>query len=108
MPSLLSAPYLGFQTPYDPHHHLLDSTRQFILTKNNPLFYQGVYAHGIGSDHTASSYVWPMSIIIEGLSHRSQANLDSVWKRLETSHAGTFAMHESFNVNEPKQFTRTW
>lgn len=49
-----------------------------------------------------------MSIIMEGLTDPSPANLESVWKRLETSHAGTFAMHESFNVNEPKQFTRAW
>jgi meiotically up-regulated gene 157 (Mug157) protein len=49
-----------------------------------------------------------MSIIMEGLTNNSQENLDYVWKRLEISHAGTFAMHESFNVNNPKEFTRTW
>ncbi len=49
-----------------------------------------------------------MSIIMEGLTNHSQENLDHVWKRLEISHAGTFAMHESFNVNNPKEFTRTW
>jgi meiotically up-regulated gene 157 (Mug157) protein len=49
-----------------------------------------------------------MSIIMEGLTNYSQTNLDQVWKRLEISHAGTFSMHESFNVNDPKQFTRSW
>jgi meiotically up-regulated gene 157 (Mug157) protein len=49
-----------------------------------------------------------MAIIMEGLTNNSQENLDHVWKRLEASHVGTFAMHESFNVNNPKEFTRTW
>jgi meiotically up-regulated gene 157 (Mug157) protein len=49
-----------------------------------------------------------MSIIMEGLTNNTKTVLDSVWQRLETSHAGTFAMHESFDVNNPKQFTRTW
>ncbi len=49
-----------------------------------------------------------MSIIMEGLTNNSEKNLDSVWQRLEASHAGTFAMHESFNVNNPKEYTRNW
>jgi meiotically up-regulated gene 157 (Mug157) protein len=53
-----------------------------------------------------------MSIIMEGLTlsaeNSTENNLDSVWKRLEASHADTFSMHESFHVNNPKQFTRQW
>ena len=53
-----------------------------------------------------------MAIIMEGLTlaidNRIQDELDSVWKRLELSHADTFSMHESFYVNDPNQFTRSW
>jgi meiotically up-regulated gene 157 (Mug157) protein len=108
VPSLLSASYLQFKTPYDPEDQLIKSTRQFILSSDNQLFYRGEHAHGIGSHHTPAQSVWPMSIIMEGLTNHSQENLDQVWKRLETSHAGTFAMHESFNVNNPQEFTRKW
>lgn len=108
VPSLLSASYLGFKTPYDPQDKLLTSTRSFILSNNNRLFYQGLIAHGIGSHHTPSEYVWPMAIIMEGLTDNSEKILDSVWQRLEASHANTFAMHESFNVNNPKEFSRQW
>ncbi|CAF1289345.1 unnamed protein product [Adineta steineri] len=108
VPSLLSAAYFNFETPYDPHDELIISTRKFILSKDNPLFYEGQHATGIGSHHTQSHYVWPMSIIMEGLTNHSEKNLDSVWKRLEASHAETFAMHESFNVNNPKEFSRAW
>ncbi|CAF0988228.1 unnamed protein product [Adineta ricciae] len=108
VPSLLSGAYLGFKTTYDPNDQILASTRKFVLSTDNSLFFQGEYASGIGSHHTQAQYVWPMAIIMEGFTNHSQANLDSVWKRLEASHAGTFAMHESFDVNNPKQFTRTW
>ncbi|CAF1411524.1 unnamed protein product [Rotaria magnacalcarata] len=108
VPSLLSASYLGFKTPYDPQDQLIASTRNFILSQANRLFFQGKYAHGIGSHHTSPGFVWPMSIIMEGLTNDSEKNLDSVWQRLEASHADTFAMHESFNSNNPKEFTRPW
>jgi meiotically up-regulated gene 157 (Mug157) protein len=45
---------------------------------------------------------------MEGLTDSSEKNLDTVWKRLEASHANTFAMHESFNVDNPTEFTRKW
>jgi meiotically up-regulated gene 157 (Mug157) protein len=108
VPSLLSASYLDFKTPYDPTDELIASTRNFILSKSNPLFYHGQFANGIGSHHTREQYVWPMSIIMEGLTNNSEYNLDTVWKRLEASHADTFAMHESFNINNPKEYTRKW
>ncbi|CAF0719175.1 unnamed protein product [Adineta steineri] len=112
VPSLLSASYFDFKTPYDPSNELIQSTRQFILSKNNTLFFEGKYASGIGSQHTQARYVWPMAIIMEGLTmiidNKTKIDLDYVWERLEVSHADTFAMHESFNVENPKQFSRPW
>jgi meiotically up-regulated gene 157 (Mug157) protein len=53
-----------------------------------------------------------MSIIMEGLTlmidNKIKNDLDYVWKRLELSHVNTFSMHESFNVDNPKEFTRQW
>lgn len=112
IPSLLSAQYLGFKTPYDPTNDLIRSTRQFILSKDNPCFYRGRYASGIGSQHTPQDFVWPMAIIMEGLTmavnSKTIEDLDYVWQRLETSHNDTFSMHESFNANNPKEYTREW
>ncbi|CAF4069709.1 unnamed protein product [Rotaria magnacalcarata] len=112
IPSLLSATYLGFKTPYDPSNLLMQSTRQFILSKGNPYFFQGKNVSGIGSQHTAANYVWPMAIIMEGLTtiinNNTIKDLDYVWQRLEASHAYTFSMHESFDVNNPTEFTREW
>jgi len=86
---------LHFQNPRDPDGEILRATRRFLLSKDNPQFFQG-------------QFVWPMSIIIEGLTSNSTDILESVWQRLEVSHAGTFSMHESFNVNNPKEYTRAW
>ena len=112
IPSLLSASYIGFKTPYDPNDILLESTRRFVLSKNNSLYFEGEHAWGIGSAHTALGFVWPMSIIMEGFtlkaSDESNSRFDSIWQRLEVSHANTFSMHESFHVDNPASFTRHW
>ena len=112
VPSLLSAAYLGFKTPYDPQDRLLQATRRFVLSSRNPLFFKGTNGSGVGSDHTEKGHVWPMSIVMEGftahMENTTNENLDSVWKRVEASHAGTFSMHESFDVNDPTVFTRKW
>lgn len=53
-----------------------------------------------------------MAIIMEGLTldpiKSKIEDLDSVWKRLETTHGNKFFMHESFNVDDPNNFTREW
>jgi meiotically up-regulated gene 157 (Mug157) protein len=112
IPSLLSAPYLGFRTAYDPSNKLIESTRRFILSKDNPLFYEGTYASGIGSEHGKNKLVWPMSIIMEGMTliidNNTKNDLDYVWKRLEIGHPNTVSMRESFHVDDPTEFTREW
>lgn len=53
-----------------------------------------------------------MAIIMEGFARitdkKNQSHLDDVWKRLELCHADTYSMHESFHVDDPKQYTRQW
>lgn len=53
-----------------------------------------------------------MAIIMEGLTitvnNSTIKDLDYVWQRLEASHVNTFSMHESFYVDNPSEFTRSW
>ena len=49
VPSLLSAPYLGFCDVNDP---IYVNTRKFILSSDNPFYYTGKAASGVGSPHT--------------------------------------------------------
>ncbi len=57
IPSLLAAPYYGYTTPNDRYY---ENTRRFLLSQDNPSFYQGHWARGIGSYHTPENWVWPL------------------------------------------------
>jgi meiotically up-regulated gene 157 (Mug157) protein len=64
VPSLLSAPYLGF-VARDDEAYL--RTRRFVLSKSNPYYFSGSVARGIGSPHAPEGYVWPLSLAIQVL-----------------------------------------
>lgn len=55
VPSLLAMPYLGYCSYDDPKYL---RTRQFVLSEDNPYYYKGRYAAGVGSPHTPPGYVW--------------------------------------------------
>lgn len=62
VPSLLSIPYLGYVCTEDP---IYKNTRKLILSSNNPYFFAGKEASGIGSPHTPSRYIWPIALAIQ-------------------------------------------
>ena len=64
VPSLLSLPYLGVTTTDNPHYR---STREFILSKDNPFYFSGKKVSGIGSQHTPNKHVWPIAMAMEAL-----------------------------------------
>jgi len=103
IPSLLSAPYLGYATPDDQYYL---NTRSFLLSQDNPSFYQGRYARGIGSFHTPGNWVWPLALVMEGLTATTQAEKQDVLKELLASDPGDHLLHESFDVDDPTRFTR--
>ena len=55
VPTLMAAPYLGYCAADDP---LYLSTARTLLSAENPFYYEGAYAKGIGSPHTPPRYVW--------------------------------------------------
>jgi uncharacterized protein len=103
IPSLLSAPYIGYTTPTDRYY---DNTRRFLLSQDNPTFYQGQVARGIGSLHTPDRWVWPLALIVEGMTARTDNEKQDVLAQLLASDPGDHLLHESFNPDDPKQFTR--
>lgn len=105
VPSLLSAPYLGYCSKEDATYL---ATRKTILSKENPYFYEGVHAKGIGSSHTPENYIWPISLAMEGLTTSDKEEQKKILDTLVACDAGTNLMHESFDVNEPTRFTREW
>lgn len=64
IPSLLSLPYLGYVEKND---EIYLNTRKFVLSENNPFFYKGSAGEGIGGPHVGDDFIWPMSIIMRGM-----------------------------------------
>ena len=104
-PSLLSAPYLGFCDINDP---VYQNTRRFILSENNPFYFVGKAAKGIGSPHTGENMIWHISLTMQILTSTSAEEKLECLKMLSETHAGTNFMHESFNKDDASDFTRTW
>ncbi len=105
VPSLLSLPYLGYCAPDDP---IYLNTRRWILSDENPYFYRGAAAAGVGSPHTPPRYIWPIALAVQGLTSLDHAEQTLILETLERTDAGTFLMHEGFHADDPAQFTRPW
>ena len=105
VPSLLSLPYLGVCSREDP---LYLRTRAFILSPANSCWGEGRYARGIGSKHTAPGYVWPISLCVQAMTSRDNAEAAALVRMLLDTHAGTGLMHESFDPDAPERYTRSW
>jgi len=103
VPSLLSAPYIGYLRQSDKYYQ---ATRRFLLSADNPTFYTGSVARGIGSQHTADHWVWPLALIMEGMTSTSDAERRDVVNELIASDPGDHLLHESFDPDDPTKFTR--
>ncbi len=110
IPSLLSLPYLGAVDVSDP---VYQNTRKFVWSTDNPFFFQGKAAEGIGGPHVGMNMIWPMSITMKGLTSPGLTSTDkqeikACIQALKATHGGTGFMHESFHKDDPKNFTRKW
>lgn len=105
VPSLLSIPYLGY---VDESNEIYQNTRKFILSKNNPYYFEGKKAKGIGSPHTWSQYVWPIALAMQGLTTSSQQEKENLIDMIMNNTGNTGYCHESFDVNDDTQYTREW
>ncbi len=105
VPSLLSLPYLD---AVDKNNELYKNTRKFLLSANNPYFFSGKAGEGIGGPHVGFNMIWPISIIMRGITSSDVNEIRSCIKTLKATHAGTGFMHESFDQDDPNKFTRSW
>jgi meiotically up-regulated gene 157 (Mug157) protein len=104
VPDLIAATYFGYVTRRDPFYA---NTRRFALSKDNPYFYSGKLAAGLGSPHTPTGYIWPLGVATQGLTAQSPAETAQAI-RIETLTMNTGALfHESFDPDDPDRFTRT-
>ena len=104
-PSLLSAPYIGY---CDANDQTYINTRKFILSSDNPFYFSGELLSGVGSPHTPKGNVWPISLVMQGLTSNNKDEIENILNALTNSHAGTYFMHESIDCNNQEKFTRKW
>ncbi|MDO6390116.1 glycoside hydrolase family 125 protein [Pontibacter sp. BT731] len=105
VPSLLSLPYLDAVNDGD---QIYKNTRSFILSLDNPFFFKGTAAEGVGGPHIAVDTIWHMSIIMQALTSQDDAEIQKCIGMLKSTHAGTGFMHEAFHKDDASQFTRKW
>jgi meiotically up-regulated gene 157 (Mug157) protein len=117
VPSLLALPYLqsaGYAgelsvvTPGKKGYEVYQNTRRLVLSQLNPFFFKGKAGEGIGGPHAGIDMVWPLSIIIRGLTSHDTQEMGFCLKILQNCHAGTGFMHESFHKEDASKYTRKW
>jgi meiotically up-regulated gene 157 (Mug157) protein len=105
VPSLLSLPYLGCCASNDPVYL---RTRALVLNADNPYFFSGKAGEGIGGPHVGLNMIWPLGIIVRALTSTDDREILQCLRMLKNTHAGTGFMHEAFDKDDPKKFTRSW
>lgn len=105
IPGLLSLPYLGCCDISDP---VYQNTRRRVLGDDNPYFFKGTAAAGIGGPHEGLNMIWPMALIAQAMTTNDETEIRQCLRWLKTTHAGTGFMHESFEKDDPAKFTRAW
>ncbi|WP_165230159.1 glycoside hydrolase family 125 protein [Aquisphaera insulae] len=105
VPSLISLPYLGCVAVDDPTYL---RTRAWVLSDDNPYYFRGKAAEGLGGPHSGMDMIWPLGIITRALTSRDESEVARCLSTLKQTHAGTGFMHESFHKDDAKNFTRSW
>ena len=105
VPSLLSAPYLGYCDANDP---VYVNTRKFILSSDNPFFFSGKEGAGVGSPHTPKNFIWHIALSMQGLTSTDPEEIKALIDLLVATDADTGYMHEGFNADDASDFTRPW
>ncbi|GET24011.1 glycoside hydrolase family 125 protein [Prolixibacter sp. NT017] len=105
VPSLLALPYLGC---VESDNETYQNTRELVWSEDNPYFFKGKAAEGIGGPHIGYDMVWPMSIIMRAMTSTDDREISWCVKTLRDTDAGTGFMHEAFHKDNPMTFTRSW
>lgn len=105
VPSLLSLPYVGSCSPDDPVYR---NTRAFVLSEDDPYYFRGSAAAGLGGPHSGPNMIWPLGIVIAAITSRKEPEIAACLATLKATHAGTGFMHESFFKDDASRYTRKW
>ena len=103
IPNLTALPFTGWCSNNDPVYL---NTRRFTLSFDDPYYFTGTYATGLGSPHTPKGWVWPLGIIGAALTTTSRDDIVTAIKMLDQSDTLNGLMHESVDPDDPEHYTR--
>jgi len=126
-PSLISLPFLGYFDELNNSnlYSVWENTKKRVLSNNyNPYYFQKktsikvkslngideieINVNGVGSPHTPRHNIWPLGLIMRGLTSKNELEIIECLLILKNSALNSGFMHESFSVENPENFTRTW
>jgi meiotically up-regulated gene 157 (Mug157) protein len=103
VPNLTTLPDLDWCSAYDPTYL---NTRAFTLSMDNPWYFSGRYAEGLGSPHTPYGYVWPLGIIGRALTSTDSKEVEASITTLAETDSESGMIHESFYPDGYWRYTR--
>jgi uncharacterized protein len=103
IPDLTALPTIDWCSAYDPTYL---NTRAFTLSMDNPWYFSGRYAQGLGSPHTPYGWVWPIGIIARALTSTDVSEVITSITTLAETDSETGLIHESFYPDGYWRYTR--
>ncbi len=103
IPNLTTLPYFDWCSSFDSTYL---ATRAFTLSMDNPFYFSGRYAQGLGSPHTPYGYIWPLGIIGRALTATSSAEVATAITTLAETDGESGLIHESFYPDGYWRYTR--
>ncbi len=103
IPNLTTLPYIDWCSAFDATYL---ATRKFALSMDNPYYFSGRYAQGLGSPHTPYGFVWPLGIIGRALTATSSIEVATSITTLAETDGESGLIHESFYPDGYWRYTR--